>query len=101
MVCRQGFRDRILPLRDRSARNRYDRVTAATQGHLEAVADLSRDNRFRFVDEPAVEAARAQIQARMEQHLDALVTDPLRPDREEHIAALVASQRQTLPSETT
>jgi acetyl-CoA carboxylase carboxyltransferase component/biotin carboxyl carrier protein len=87
---RLKFRDRILPLMDRSARNRYDRITAATQGHLEAVADLSRDNRFRFVDEPAVEVARAQMQARMEQHLDALVTDPLGPDREERIAALVA-----------
>ncbi len=43
---RLRYRDRILPLMDRSARNRYDRITAATQGHLESVADLSRDNQL-------------------------------------------------------
>ncbi|MCU0263969.1 MAG: hypothetical protein MUF09_09925 [Candidatus Nanopelagicales bacterium] len=86
---RLRYRDRILPFVDDSARTRYDRLTASTQGNLESVADLSRDARFRFIDEPIVEAGRAQTQARMEAHLDALAEDPNRPERAERIAALV------------
>jgi acetyl-CoA carboxylase carboxyltransferase component/biotin carboxyl carrier protein len=86
---RLRYRDRILPFVDDSARSRYDRLTASTQGNLESVADLSRDARFRFIDEPVVEAGRAQTQARMEAHLDALAEDPNRPERAERIAALV------------
>ncbi len=86
---RLRYRDRILPFVDDSARIRYDRLTASTQGQLEAVADLARDARFRFIDEPVVEAGRAQMQARMEAHLDALAEDPNRPERAERIAALV------------
>ncbi len=86
---RLRYRDRILPFVDDSARMRYDRLTASTQGQLESVADLSRDARFRFIDEPVVEAGRAQTQARMEAHLDALAEDPNRPERAERIAALV------------
>ena len=86
---RLRYRDRILPFVDDSARTRYDRLTASTQGQLESVADLARDARFRFIDEPVVEAGRAQTQARMEAHLDALAEDPNRPERAERIAALV------------
>ena len=86
---RLRYRDRILPFVDDSARMRYDRLTASAQGQLESVADLSRDARFRFIDEPVVEAGRAQMQARMEAHLDALAEDPNRPERAERIAALV------------
>jgi acetyl-CoA carboxylase carboxyltransferase component/biotin carboxyl carrier protein len=86
---RLRYRDRILPLVDASARTRYDRLTAATQGHLEVVADLSRDARFRFIDEPVVEAGRLQVQAEMEGHLEALAEDPNRADRADRITALV------------
>ena len=87
---RLRYRDRVLPLVDETARARYDRLTAATQGRLEGIADLSRDARFRFIDEPVIEAGRAQVQAEMEAHLDALAEDPNRADRDERIAALVA-----------
>ena len=87
---RLRYRDRVLPLVDETARARYDRLTAATQGRLEGIADLSRDARFRFIDEPVIEAGRAQVQAEMEAHLDALAEDPNRPDRDDRIAALVA-----------
>jgi acetyl-CoA carboxylase carboxyltransferase component/biotin carboxyl carrier protein len=83
------YRDRILPFVDESARARYDRLTASTHEDLEDVADLARDARFRFIDEPLVEAGLAQTRARMEAHLDALAEDPNRPERAERIAALV------------
>ncbi len=88
---RLRYRDRILPLVDDSAGVRYDRLTAATQGQLEAVADLARDARFRFVDEPVVEARRAEVEADMAAHLAALAAVPSDPEREEHITALVAA----------
>ncbi len=86
---RLRYRERILPFVDDSARTRYDRLTAATQGSLEAIADLSRDARFQFIDEPVVEAGRAAMAARMDAHLDALVEDPNRPERADRIKALV------------
>jgi acetyl-CoA carboxylase carboxyltransferase component/biotin carboxyl carrier protein len=86
---RLRYRDLILPFVGDSARTRYDRLIASTHEQLEYVADLARDARFRFIDEPVVEAGRAQTQARMEAHLDALAEDPNRPERAERIAALV------------
>ncbi len=86
---RLRYRDRIMPLADDSAGVRYDRLTAATQGQLEAVADLARDARFRFIDEPVVEARRAEVQAAMEGQLEALAAAPNGPEREEHVTALV------------
>jgi acetyl-CoA carboxylase carboxyltransferase component len=86
---RLRYRDLILPFVDDSTRTRYDRLTASTHDQLEYLADLARDARFRFIDEPVVEAGRAQTQARMEAHLDALAEDPHRPERAERIAALV------------
>ncbi|MGB8022485.1 MAG: carboxyl transferase domain-containing protein [Candidatus Nanopelagicales bacterium] len=88
---RLRFRGRIQPLVDSAtARARYDRLTAATQGHLESIADLARDARFRFVDEQLLESGQAKVQQQMEVHLDALAEDPHRPDREELVARLVA-----------
>lgn len=86
---RLRYRDLILPFVDEAVRNRYDRLTTATQGSLENVADLARDARFRFIDEPIVEAGQALTQARMEAHLDALAENPLRVERAERIRALV------------
>jgi acetyl-CoA carboxylase carboxyltransferase component/biotin carboxyl carrier protein len=86
---RLRYRDRILPFVDDSARTRYDRLAASTHEQLDYVSDLARDARFRFIDEPLVEAGLAQTRARMEAHLDALAEDPNRPERAERIAALV------------
>ncbi len=86
---RLRYRDLILPFVDDSAQTRYDRLIASTREQIDHVADLARDARFRFIDEPVVEAGRAQTQARMEAHLDALAEDPNRPERAERIAALV------------
>jgi acetyl-CoA carboxylase carboxyltransferase component/biotin carboxyl carrier protein len=86
---RLRYRDRVLPLVDSGTAARYDRLTAATQGQIEQIADLARDARFRFIDEPVVEAGQAQLQEQMEAHLDALAEDPDRLDRAERITALV------------
>jgi acetyl-CoA carboxylase carboxyltransferase component/biotin carboxyl carrier protein len=87
---RLRHRDRILPLvQPTSAGNRYDRLVTATQGQLPAIADLALDARFRFVDEPVVEAGRVALQAEMDGHLAALAEDPRRADRAERITALV------------
>lgn len=87
---RLKFRDRIQPLVDEGARTRYDRLTAATEGMLDTVADLSRDARFRFVDEPLLDAGMAQVQARMEVALDELEADPRGPRRDALVDELVA-----------
>jgi acetyl-CoA carboxylase carboxyltransferase component len=86
---RLRYRERILPFVDDAVRARFDRLTSATQGSLDRIADLARDVRFRFIDEPIVEAGRAMTQARMESHLDALAEDPRRPERDDRITALV------------
>ncbi len=86
---RLRHRDRILPMVDASSGARYDRLTAATSGQLPAIADLALDARFRFVDEPVVEAGRGALQAEMEGHLAALAENPRRADRDERITALV------------
>ncbi len=86
---RLRFRDRVRPFVDASSRTRYDRLTAATVGRLEQIADLSRDARFRFIDEPMLDAERAHVWQVMEQHLDALEADPDRPDREDLVRELV------------
>ena len=50
---------------------RLDRLTAATQGRQQAVADLARDLRFHYFDEPPMEAAAAELLAEMAAHLAA------------------------------
>ena len=86
---RMRFRDRVQPLQGADAGRRYDRLTAAAQGQIEAIADLARDARFRLIDEPVIEAGRAELQAEMEAHLEALSEDPRRADRAARITALV------------
>jgi acetyl/propionyl-CoA carboxylase alpha subunit/acetyl-CoA carboxylase carboxyltransferase component len=86
---RLDHRDRLARADDVDARARYDRLTRATQGRQQAVADLARDVRFHFFDEPPMQAASAELVAEMTGHLDALAADPDAPDRAERIARLV------------
>ena len=59
-------------------------------GIAQSVADLARDVRFHFVDEPLLAAAVAEEYARAERELRALRADPDRPDRATRIDRLVA-----------
>jgi hypothetical protein len=82
-------RDALGGRADASMRDRLDRLVAATQGRQQAIADLARDVRFHYFDEPPMEAAALEVWAEMEAHLDHLVRDPDRSDRAERIDRLV------------
>ncbi|WIM92903.1 carboxyl transferase domain-containing protein [Actinoplanes oblitus] len=87
---RLRHRGALLHLVDDDTRARLDRLAAATRGHPAVVADLARDVRFRFVDEPLLAGAVAEEYTRARRHLDALRADPCRADRAERVAGLVA-----------
>ena len=74
---------------DASMRARLDRLAAATQGRQQAIADLARDVRFHYFDEPPMEAAAAELSAEMAGHLAHLALRPDSPDRTDRIARLV------------
>jgi acetyl/propionyl-CoA carboxylase alpha subunit/acetyl-CoA carboxylase carboxyltransferase component len=66
-----------------------DRLATATQGRHRVVADLARDVRFRYFDEPLHELVLADVYAEMEGHLEALTANPRRADRDDLIDRLV------------
>jgi len=70
-------------------RARLDRL-AAIQGRQRVVADLARDVRFHYFDEPLLEIAVAEEYTRVERDLDALLDGPDGADRAERIDRLVA-----------
>ncbi|HEU5158427.1 MAG TPA: carboxyl transferase domain-containing protein [Streptosporangiaceae bacterium] len=66
-----------------------DRLAVAAQARHKVVADLARDVRFRYFDEPLHEQALAEVYAEMDRHLDDLTADPGRCDRDAIIDRLV------------
>jgi acetyl/propionyl-CoA carboxylase alpha subunit/acetyl-CoA carboxylase carboxyltransferase component len=74
-------------------REGLDALVSAVESRDSVLADLARDVRFRFFDEPVIAAARERVYADMQHHIGALATDPSRADRDERIAALVACPR--------
>ncbi len=81
-------------------RDALDRLERATEGRDAVLADLAREVRFRFFDEPLVAAARERVYAEMEVHMAALAADPARADRDERVRALVACPRPLAPALT-
>ena len=71
-------------------RSRLDHLAAATGGRLQVISDLARDVRFRFVDEPQMQARTDEVLAEMDARLDALVADPEGEDAADNMAELVA-----------
>ena len=71
-------------------RARLGRLAASAQGRHQAVAQLARDVRFAYFDEPLLEAIVATEYEQTEQVLDAVQADP-QHGRAEAIARLVAS----------
>jgi acetyl-CoA carboxylase carboxyltransferase component/biotin carboxyl carrier protein len=86
---RMANRDALAAEMGTVGRARLDRLAAAMQGRQQAIADLARDVRFHFFDEPAMEAAAAELRAEMAGHLAHLGRRPDSPDRAERIARLV------------
>jgi acetyl/propionyl-CoA carboxylase alpha subunit/acetyl-CoA carboxylase carboxyltransferase component len=77
-------------LADAEMRTRLDRL-AAIQGRQQVVADLARDVRFHYFDEPLLAVTVADEYARVRRDLDALSDDPNGPQRADRIDRLVGS----------
>ncbi len=73
-----------------TARAQLERLVRATQLRFPAVGDLARSVRFRWFDQPQVDAERASIVAGVGQEVEALASDPDAPDYDERIARLAA-----------
>ncbi|HET8680963.1 MAG TPA: biotin carboxylase N-terminal domain-containing protein, partial [Micromonosporaceae bacterium] len=72
-------------------RARLDRLAAATQGRHQVIADLARDLRFRYLDEPLLATAIEDEYATVDAHLAALRAEPECADRRPRLARLVRS----------
>src|SRR5204863_3529210 len=70
-------------------RDVLDRLTLALAGRDPVVSDLAREVRFRYFDEPVINAARERAYEEMRAHISALGADPERSDRQTLMAALV------------
>ena len=79
----------LTPVIGAEGRARLDRLAAATQGRQQNIAELARDVRFHYFDEPPMEAAAAEVRAEMADHLTRLASHPDAADRAERIARLV------------
>jgi biotin carboxylase/acetyl-CoA carboxylase carboxyltransferase component len=82
-------RTALAGLADVSMRARLDRLAVAAQGRQQPIADLARDLRFHYFDEPPMEAATAELIEEMTSHIAHLAADPDVDDRTERIARLV------------
>ena len=78
-------------LADEDMRARLDRLAASAQGRHQGIAELARDVRFRYFDEPVLEALVAKEYDETEHVLDEVEADPDDPGREAAIARLVRS----------
>ncbi len=73
-----------------SARAQLERLVRATQLRFPAVGDLARSVRFRWFDQPLVDAERAAVIAGVGDEVEALAAHPDAPDYGRRIARLAA-----------
>lgn len=73
-----------------SARGELERLVRATQRRFPAVSDVARSVRFRWFDQPQVDAEREQVLAAVASQVADLAAHPDAPDYAERIAALSA-----------
>jgi len=74
-----------------------DRLATALDGRDPVVADLAREVRFRYFDEPVIAKARERVYLEMEEHIAALTSRPDRPDAERLIKRIVDCPRPLAP----
>ncbi len=74
-----------------------DRLAAALDRRDPVLADLAREVRFRYFEEPVIAEARERVYIEMEEHVAALTTDPDRTDAQDLIAAIVECPRPLAP----
>jgi len=85
----------LAPLADAETRARLDRFAAAAQGRHRVIADLARDVRYHYLDEPLLDAAVAEEHAGVEADLDALSVAES-PERIERLVGCPQPLRGTL-----
>ena len=78
-------------------REALDRLIAAAEGRDRILADLARETRFRYFDQPVIETAAAETYREAEEVLAALGDDPDDPRRSERIRSLVECPRPLAP----
>jgi acetyl-CoA carboxylase carboxyltransferase component len=88
---RLRHRDALVHLADASMRARLNRLAAATQRRYQIVADLAREVRFSYLDDPILATATLDEYSIVDGHLDALMADPERADGTARVDRLVAS----------
>ncbi|HET7278004.1 MAG TPA: biotin carboxylase N-terminal domain-containing protein, partial [Dermatophilaceae bacterium] len=81
------------PPLDAAARDVLDRLVVATQLRFPVVGDLARSVRFRWFEQPLVDADRASVLAGVSDEIEALA-DPAAPNRTARIEALAAIPEQ-------
>ncbi|GAB3663854.1 biotin carboxylase N-terminal domain-containing protein [Nocardioides korecus] len=86
------------PVGDLAARARelLERLGRVPQARYPAVGDLARSVRFRWFDQPAVDAERTGVLLGMRDEVEALAASADVPDRERRIEALAAIPEQTV-----
>ncbi len=77
-----------------TAREVLDRLVLATQLRFPIIGDLARSVRFRWFDQPLVDAERAAVLASVRDQVELLADNPSAPDRAERIDALAAIPEQ-------
>ncbi|MDQ3156927.1 MAG: ATP-grasp domain-containing protein [Actinomycetota bacterium] len=77
-----------------AARQLLERLVRATQMRFPVVRDLARSVRFRWFDQPLVDAERSSVLADVGNEIAALAAEPDAPDRAERIDALAAIPEQ-------
>jgi acetyl/propionyl-CoA carboxylase alpha subunit/acetyl-CoA carboxylase carboxyltransferase component len=76
------------------ARNLLERLVRSTQLRFPVVGDLARSTRFRWFDQPLVDAERASVLAGVRDEVTALAADDEAPDRAERMDALAKIPEQ-------
>ncbi|MEO5654240.1 MAG: biotin carboxylase N-terminal domain-containing protein, partial [Marmoricola sp.] len=76
------------------ARLLLERLGRVTQLRFPVIGDLARSVRFRWFDQPAVDAERSDVLAGVRGELDSLATEEELPDRAERIESLAAIPEQ-------
>ncbi|QGF22882.1 carboxyl transferase domain-containing protein [Raineyella fluvialis] len=80
-----------------TARAELERLVRATQRRFPAVGDLARSVRFRWFDQPQVDAERDDVLARARAEVAALAADPQAEDYAERIEELAAVPERVVP----
>ena len=80
----------LLPLADEDMRSRLDRLVVACQGRHQSVAELARDVRFEYFDEPVLDTLAAAAYQQTERDFAALAQAPEGPQSAAQVHDLVS-----------